>query len=114
MRKSNVLPDFPFNLEVLADTLAVHLAERLRIDADRLIDLRELAGRLGLSPRGTTGLIARGELPGGFLIGGVRRWAWAEVVRFLEARRDRKPRRRRRGQHERRPPQQSAGASERG
>lgn len=83
------------------DTLATAIAERLRIEADRLIDLRELAARLQLSERGVTGLVARNELPNGYLIGGVRRWCWADVLRYLDARRDRHPRRQRRGQYTR-------------
>jgi hypothetical protein len=79
-------------LDRLADRIAERVAERLRTDQDRLLDLRQLAERLQLSPRGVTGLVARGELPPGDLIGGVRRWAWDEVRKFRAVRRERKPR----------------------
>jgi predicted DNA-binding transcriptional regulator AlpA len=83
------------------DQLAAAIAARLRADKDRLLALPELAERLSLSERGVTGLVARGELPQGYLIGGSRRWEWAEVLKFLQARQGRKPRRRRRGQYDR-------------
>jgi hypothetical protein len=67
----------------------------------RLLDRRALAERLGISERGVTSLAGRGELPQGYLIGGVRRWRWEEVLQHLASRRDRRPRRGR-GRHERR------------
>jgi predicted DNA-binding transcriptional regulator AlpA len=80
------------DLRQLADHLAPRLAERLYAEGQRLLDRPALAARLGVSERGVTGLVGRGELPGGFLIGGVRRWDWAEVRHFLTARAKRKPR----------------------
>jgi hypothetical protein len=90
--------DLPLDLDALADRIAA----RMRADGDRLLDLDALADRLLLSPRGVRGLIARGELPQGFLIGGVRRWAWDAVRQHLNAQQQRRPRHRRRGQYERR------------
>lgn len=75
----------PSTLDQLADAVVERLAVRVRAEADRLIDLKELADRLGLSTRGVTGLVARGELPEGYLIGGVRRWNWEGVERHLTA-----------------------------
>jgi predicted DNA-binding transcriptional regulator AlpA len=86
------------DLDALADRIADRLAQRLGT-ADRLISRPELAKRLGVSERGVTGLASRGELPPGFLIGGVRRWSWAQVVRYLESR---SGRRRQRGRGRRR------------
>jgi hypothetical protein len=80
------------NVEALAAALAPKLAEFLRAEPDRLFDLHDFAARTGLSPRGITGLIARGELPEGYLIGGCRRWLWSDVLRHI----DRLARRRRR------------------
>lgn len=88
-------------LQHLVEQLAARLAERLRLDQSRLITLPELAERLSLSPSGVTGLVARGELPAGLLIGGARRWDWDVVRRWLDNRATRRPRRRRRGQYDR-------------
>jgi predicted DNA-binding transcriptional regulator AlpA len=91
------------NLEALAEAIAARLTERLRADAERLLDLPQLAERLRLSPRGVTGLVAKHELPEGLLIGGVRRWDWGDVRKYLAARQERRPRHRRRGQYQRGP-----------
>jgi hypothetical protein len=80
------------DLNRLAEAIADKLAQRAG-DLHRLLDRPELARRLGVSERGVTGLANRGELPPGYLIGGVRRWSWPEVLRFLEARSGRRPRR---------------------
>jgi predicted DNA-binding transcriptional regulator AlpA len=55
----------------------------MRAEAERLLDRKELAARLGIGERTVGDLVARDELPPGYLIGGVRRWAWAEVVKHL-------------------------------
>jgi predicted DNA-binding transcriptional regulator AlpA len=81
------------DLASLVDQIVQQLAERMRLDTDRLIDLEELAARVGVSRRGASGLVARGELPPGNLIGGVRRWDWSEVRKFLATRQGRKTRR---------------------
>jgi hypothetical protein len=91
----------PIDLEATLDRLAEGIVRRLREGADHLLALSELAERLQLSPRGVTGLVARHELPEGYLIGGVRRWSWPEVIRWLAARQGQKPRRPRRGQYDR-------------
>ena len=80
------------DLDTLAELIAGKLAKHLGKE-DRLLSRPELATRLGVSERGLTGLVSRGELPAGFLIGGLRRWHWAQVVRFLESRSGRRPRR---------------------
>jgi predicted DNA-binding transcriptional regulator AlpA len=82
----------PADLDGILDRLADRLATRLRADTDRLIDLRQLAARLQLSPRGVTGLIGRNELPQGILLGGVRRWSWPKVEAFLATREGHRPR----------------------
>jgi hypothetical protein len=78
--------------DLIADRLAPRLAELLNREARRLIDRNELAERLAISPRGVTALVSRGELPRGHLIGGVRRWDWAQVLKYLAGRRERQPR----------------------
>jgi predicted DNA-binding transcriptional regulator AlpA len=81
------------NLDKLADLVVSKLAGRLSADPERLLNLRELAERLGFSERTVTGFIARGELPEGHLIGDSRRWNWREVQPFLAGRKGRKKRR---------------------
>src|SRR5262249_4578985 len=82
----------PVDPNELAEAVAARLAVHLRQDDKRLLDAKSLAERLGISRRGLSGLTARGELPPGYLVGGVRRWEWGEVLRFLSARSDRRPR----------------------
>ncbi len=89
------------DLEALADMVAGRVAAAMRADAERLLTLDDLADRLQLSARGVRGLVTRGELPAGLLIGGCRRWSWAVVQSFLDAGATRKTRRRRRGQYDR-------------
>jgi hypothetical protein len=95
-----VQPDIPLDLDALAAALAPKIAKHLHGDVGKLIDLDELAGRIGVSRRGAGGLVARGELPPGFLIGGVRRWDWPDVLKHLSARQGR-CRRRGRGRYDR-------------
>jgi hypothetical protein len=80
------------DLEALVERLADVVLARLGAAHDRLLDRRELAERLGMSERGVSGLVARGELPDGYLCGGLRRWDWGQVLKFLESRADRRPR----------------------
>ena len=80
-------------LERLAALIAARVFDCLHAEHHRLLDRRGLADRLGVSERGVTGLVSRGELPAGYLIGGVRRWQWEEVLRYLAARAKRRPRR---------------------
>src|SRR5262249_41787600 len=87
--------------DLLAKKIAAKLVEHLRSDQLRLLDRSQMAERLGISERGLSGLASRGQLPAGYLIGGARRWDWTEVLRFLGARKDRKPRRGR-GRYDRR------------
>jgi predicted DNA-binding transcriptional regulator AlpA len=88
-------------IKALTDVIAARIAERLGLEQKRLIDLRELAIRLDLSQRGVAGLIARGELPEGYAIGGVRRWNWVEILAFLKTRHSQRQRRGR-GRYDRR------------
>ncbi len=86
------LPDLDGLASALVDRLAPVLASRLHLDRDRLIGRPELAERLGISERSVSALAARGELPTGYLIGGIRRWRWSEVLKHLKARSGRRPR----------------------
>jgi hypothetical protein len=88
------------DLEGLADAIALRLSEKLDFRGQCLLDRKDLAERLKVSQRGVTALVNRGELPPGIRIGGVRRWDWTEVLRFLAVRGKRKPRRGR-GMHKR-------------
>jgi predicted DNA-binding transcriptional regulator AlpA len=58
-----------------------------------LLDRGQLAGRLGIAERTVGALVARQELPQPLRMGGSVRWDWDEVLRFLSARRPRRPRR---------------------
>jgi predicted DNA-binding transcriptional regulator AlpA len=81
------------NVEQLAAALARHLAARLP-DPERLLDRPQLAERLGVSERTVGALVARKELPEPLLhTGGIARWSWPEVERYLAARRERTLRR---------------------
>jgi hypothetical protein len=81
------------DLDQLAAVIASRLAERLGAERPHLLSRPQLAERLGISERGVTALANRNELPAGYLIGGVRRWDWQEVHKYLLARTGRKPRR---------------------
>jgi hypothetical protein len=96
-----VRPDPAIDLDALAESIAARVLHLLRDGEDRLLDLPKLAARLDLSPRGTRGLVARNELPPGYLIGGVRRWSWPSVLKFLESRQQRQRRKPGRGQYAR-------------
>jgi predicted DNA-binding transcriptional regulator AlpA len=89
------------DLEALAESIARHLAVRLRGDDRQLLDRRQLAGRLGVAERTVGALVARGELPPPVRLGGCSRWVWAEVMQFLAASRQHRPRRGR-GRYDRR------------
>src|SRR5262245_48121164 len=94
-------PDLSPRLQALVDAIAEEVAVRMRRNGEKLIDLRELAARVGMSPRGVPGLGSRGELPRPLLhTAGVTRWSWDQVVKFLEANGNRP--RRGRGRHCRR------------
>jgi hypothetical protein len=83
----------------LAERLVPALAQRLSADADQLLDRPALAGRLGVGQRTVGAMVARQELPPPLLCtGGVSRWSWPQVVKFLESRQG-KQRRRGRGRH---------------
>jgi predicted DNA-binding transcriptional regulator AlpA len=88
-------------LEEFAGLLAERLANQLRADADRLLDRPELAERLGVAERTIGTMVNRQELPQPLLhTGGVARWSWDQITRYLESRADRRLRRGR-GRHER-------------
>jgi excisionase family DNA binding protein len=76
----------PLDLSALAQTIADRLAEKLRTESTHLLDRRELANRLRISERTVSALTQRNELPAGYLFGGVRRWDWSEVLRYLASR----------------------------
>jgi predicted DNA-binding transcriptional regulator AlpA len=86
-------------LDRLAERVTSKLAEWLRLHRERLLNIDELADRVGLSERGVRGLIKRHELPEGFEIGGVRRWDWDTVKKVLEG--NKRKHRKRRGQYDR-------------
>jgi excisionase family DNA binding protein len=77
-----------------ADVAAISqaVAQRLGAERDRLLTRAELAERLQCSERAIASLAQRGELPGGFLVGGLRRWSWPDVLQFLEGRKGRRTR----------------------
>jgi predicted DNA-binding transcriptional regulator AlpA len=78
------------DLNIIADAVA----ERLRAFAeqrDGLLDKTAMAQRLGVSTRTISALWAAKELPEPLLhTSGVTRWAWSDVVKFLEARKGRR------------------------
>jgi predicted DNA-binding transcriptional regulator AlpA len=86
-------------LDLLAEKVTSKLGEWLRLHPERLLSIDELAERVGLSERGVRGLVKRHELPEGFEIGGVRRWDWDTVKKFLEG--NKRKHRKRRGQYDR-------------
>jgi hypothetical protein len=71
------------DLDVLVDRLANVIVRRLRVEHDRLLDRPALAERLGVCERTVSQMAARGDIPTGFLLGGVRRWDWGTVLRHL-------------------------------
>ena len=83
----------PLDVDRLAERVADLLVVKMRLEAERLINLKELAKRVGLSRRGASGMVARNELPPGVLIGGCRRWDWEQVKTWLAGRAGRRPRR---------------------
>jgi hypothetical protein len=85
-------PSAGINLDALAELVVGKLAERLRTESERLLDRPALAERLGISERAVSAMAARGDIPAGYLIGGVRRWDWTAVKKYLEARSSRRPR----------------------
>ena len=93
------LPD----LDALVDAIAARLAPLLRGDPERLLDRPALAERIGVCARSIGPMVARGELPPPLLhTGGVVRWEWGQVLKYLEARQGR-PRRSGRGRYRRAP-----------
>jgi hypothetical protein len=95
------------DLLAIADAVAERLTLRLG-QGQRLLDRPALAERLGISQRGVTSLVSRGELPPGYRVGGVRRWDWEEGCRHLNDRTQRKPRRGR-GRYDREVTRESPG-----
>lgn len=86
------MPPDSLDLDALASALADRLVARLHAEKDRLLDRHELATRLGMSERAVGSMASRGEIPPGFLIGGLRRWNWNAVLHHLESRTCRRPR----------------------
>lgn len=86
-------------LNRLADIVTGKLAERLRLDRDRMLDINQLAERVGMSVSGVKGLVKRRELPEGYEVGGLRKWLWREVENFIVH--NRRKHRKRRGQYDR-------------
>jgi predicted DNA-binding transcriptional regulator AlpA len=62
-------------------------------DPERLLNRRELAERLGLAERSISSMVNAGELPKPYRLGGVVRWSWREVEKYLRASQNQKPRR---------------------
>jgi predicted DNA-binding transcriptional regulator AlpA len=80
--------DTPFDLDTLAGLIAERLAPLLRADPEQLLDRPALAERLGVAERTVSGMVARRELPEPLICtGGVTRWRWADVLKYLESRR---------------------------
>jgi hypothetical protein len=95
-------PDPDLNLPALARLLAEELAPLLRPGAEPLLDRPALARRVGVGERTVSVLVARGELPPPLLhTGGVARWSWPQVVKYLESRQGRRTPRRGRGRYDR-------------
>jgi predicted DNA-binding transcriptional regulator AlpA len=102
------LPEIPFDLDGIAGTLAVKIAERLHLDAERLLDRTELAERLGIGGRTVSSMVAKQQLPPPLICtGGISRWSWQQVQKYLESRQGRQ-RRGGRGRYSR----QTAGGAE--
>ena len=92
----------------LAERVAPLVAQRLRADAEGLLERHALAERLGVGDRTVSAMVARAELPQPLLCtGGVSRWSWPQVLRYLEGRQGRRPRRGR-GRYARRHPEGGA------
>jgi predicted DNA-binding transcriptional regulator AlpA len=92
------LPPDAIDLDALAAALADRVvplvAQRLRPDAEALLDRPALAERLGVGERTVSAMVAKQQLPQPLLCtGGVSRWSWPQVLRFLEGRQGRRPRR---------------------
>jgi len=106
------MPDTPLVVldDRTLDELVTRLALRLHVERERLIDVEELAVRLGMSARGVRGLVNRGELPDGYTLGGCRRWNWREVEQFLAGRQGRRNRRTGRGRYRRKPAAEEVGS----
>lgn len=57
------------------------------VPKERLLDCADIAERMSVSERTVRALVARGELPGPLLhTGGIARWDWGVVLKFLQAR----------------------------
>ena len=76
------MPVDALDLDALVERLVARLAERYD-DQRRLLNRRQLSDRIGISERTVSDLVNRGELPTGYLIGGVRRWEWMAVLKHL-------------------------------
>ena len=87
------MSDTPLDLDALAAAVAAKLVPLLRPDPDRLLDRTALAKRLGVRGRTVGAMVQKNQLPPPLLCtGGVSRWSWDGVLKFLEARGGRKPR----------------------
>ena len=51
---------------------------------DTLLDVREVARRLSISPRTVWTQAARGDLPAPIRIGRLSRWRWDTILRWIE------------------------------
>ncbi len=52
---------------------------------EQLLDVREVAGRLGVSPRMVWKLLAAGRLPAPVKLGCLSRWPASEIDRWIRA-----------------------------
>jgi hypothetical protein len=90
------------DLDALVERIVARLAEHFG-DERRLLNRSQLSARIGISERSVSDVVNRGELPPGYLIGGVRRWEWTAVLNHLGMKQGRQ-RRRGRGVYRRKGP----------
>ncbi len=55
-----------------------------KTDTNTLLDVREIARRLGISPRSVWTQVAKGELLAPIRIGRLSRWRWETILKWIE------------------------------
>jgi hypothetical protein len=70
--------------EALVERIVARVADRYG-DERRILDRRDLSDRIGISERTVTDLVNRGELRARLLIGGIRCWEWAAILKHVGA-----------------------------
>ena len=78
--------------EALVERIVARVADRYG-DERRILDRRDLSDRIGISERTVTDLVNRGELRARLLIGGIRCWEWAAILKHVGAKQCRQRRR---------------------